>query len=160
MSPLGVPAHKRGDCVGYTKGDRKQFCVRGHDRTLPGAIRGNGTCVECQASRDRSHGKRRKYTRRNAVTLRTENRTYVLQRKYGIDLEFYRYLLEKQNGVCALCGKPETTIRHGKIIGLAVDHDHVTGKVRGLLCRKCNVSLGFFGDDIERLEKAIAYLKS
>jgi hypothetical protein len=59
-----------------------------------------------------------------------------IKRKYGITADQYNQMLEKQKGVCALCEKPQTRIR------LAVDHDHRTGKVRGLLCNWCNRHLG------------------
>ena len=53
-------------------------------------------------------------------------------------------MVEKQNGVCAICGNPETATSHGTIRRLSVDHDHETGEVRGLLCSKCNFALGLF----------------
>jgi hypothetical protein len=67
-----------------------------------------------------------------------------------------------QNGVCAICRKPETYTHHmtKKIANMAVDHCHVTGKIRGLLCHKCNHGLGKFGDDVSLLRKALAYLES
>lgn len=80
-------------------------------------------------------------------------------RRYGITVEEYAELLEKQNGACAICKQPQR-------YKLAVDHDHkcCSGKnacgqcVRGLLCRRCNVALAMFGDDLERLRNAIIYL--
>ncbi len=64
-----------------------------------------------------------------------------------------------QDGVCAICRRPETFITTGQgPCRLSVDHDHKTGKVRGLLCRDCNVGLGNFGDSGERLRNAAAYL--
>ncbi len=83
-----------------------------------------------------------------------------LKRKYGITLQDYEIIHEKQNGECAICNSPETTIEKstGNIRRLAVDHCHVTGKVRGLLCAACNTSLGKFKDSPDILSKAIAYL--
>jgi Recombination endonuclease VII len=68
-------------------------------------------------------------------------------------MEDYRRMLSKQNGACAICKQvfQET---------LAVDHCHTTGKVRGLLCRKCNTGLGNYGDDPGRLREAAAYLEA
>lgn len=84
-----------------------------------------------------------------------------LQRTYGITLNDYNELLEAQNGVCAICGNPETTInkRGNRVQDLAVDHDHTTGKVRGLLCRKCNRILGDANENIAILTMATNYLK-
>ena len=65
-------------------------------------------------------------------------------REYGITIEQYKEMSEKQNGLCAICHKPETQERKGIKYSLAVDHCHRTGKVRGLLCFKCNSAMGSF----------------
>lgn len=72
--------------------------------------------------------------------------------------EMYNQLLEKQKGVCAICQKVE--IIKEKKIRLAVDHNHETNVVRGLLCGKCNRALGLLNDDSELLLKASLYLKN
>lgn len=65
-----------------------------------------------------------------------------------------------QNGVCAICGKPETEkSRKGNVRSLHVDHNHDTGKVRGLLCGKCNRSIGVLGDSVQILRNAVKYLE-
>lgn len=74
-------------------------------------------------------------------------------KKYGLTYKTYLELFEKQNGVCALCGRPPSE----KL--LVVDHDHKTNKVRGLLHRSCNAALGILGDSIEGIEIALSYLK-
>ena len=73
-----------------------------------------------------------------------------LRRRYGLTIEQYKAILAAQNGMCALCKEREA---------VDVDHDHKTGKVRSLLCRTCNLALGFFRDCPDRLRAAIAYLK-
>jgi hypothetical protein len=86
-------------------------------------------------------------------------RKWKLKRKYGIELEWYEALFNAQGGVCAICGKAETEIgSYGPILNLSVDHDHSTGKVRGLLCTQCNRGLGVFRDDPAVLVKAAKYL--
>lgn len=82
-----------------------------------------------------------------------------LQRSFGISLADYQKMFVEQNGVCAICEQPETDTRNGKAKWLAVDHDHVTDAVRGLVCQSCNTGIGKFGDDPERLRKAAAYLE-
>jgi len=78
-----------------------------------------------------------------------------LQSKYGISLVDYDEMLEAQGRGCAICGKtPEAEGRQ-----LAVDHDHETDEIRGLLCSRCNPGLGMFMDDPELLRSAIAYLE-
>ena len=67
-------------------------------------------------------------------------------------------MVKSQLGVCAACGKPETRTRNGIVLGLVVDHNHTTGKVRGLLCQSCNIAIGMTNDDISVLAKIIAYL--
>ena len=81
-----------------------------------------------------------------------------LIRDFNITLEEYNQLLLSQNGVCAICGEPETSTNRGKIKCLSVDHDHETGKIRGLLCQKCNQGLGNFKDSLELIEKTKQYL--
>lgn len=75
-------------------------------------------------------------------------------RRYGMSLAEYDELLLKQEGVCAICKQVDSCGRR-----LSVDHDHVTGKIRGLLCVKCNVAMGNMDDSIDKLESMIKYLR-
>ena len=77
---------------------------------------------------------------------------YWLKQKYGISIEEFDVLYDKQGGVCAVCSK-STEYR------LCVDHRHDTGKIRGLLCRPCNKAIGQLGDTPEGVLKAYGYLK-
>lgn len=80
---------------------------------------------------------------------------YLFRRKYGITAADYFAMLSAQGGNCALCLLPPETKRR-----LAVDHDHITGKVRGLLCTKCNSALERFDSVPEFFQRASAYLNS
>jgi hypothetical protein len=91
-----------------------------------------------------------------------------LRRKFGITLEQYNTLLAEQGGVCAICGEepriystPGGRRRHGRQVRprLVVDHDHVTGKVRGLLCHPCNSGIGNLKDDVATVRAALKYLE-
>ena len=75
---------------------------------------------------------------------------------FGLTMEQYIQMAMAQNNVCAICGQPAS--RDGKDCCLDVDHDHATGKIRGLLCKNCNIGLGNLGDSSERLRKAADYL--
>ena len=75
-------------------------------------------------------------------------------KKHGITAEQYDAMFLRQDGKCAICAV-EMWNAYNR---LSIDHDHQTGRVRGLLCRKCNAGIGCLGDDIELLAAAIAYL--
>lgn len=79
-----------------------------------------------------------------------------LQRYYGITLVEYNTLLDKQGHCCALCGQGEMEDGAGK--RLAVDHNHTTGEIRGLLCSACNRGIGMLKENVAVLRKAIEYL--
>ena len=89
-------------------------------------------------------------------------RSYNLKHNFGITLQEYKRMAKQQRNLCAICGKSETGTngRWGKkTLQLAVDHDHNTGRVRGLLCRRCNQAIGKMDDNPELLDKAAAYLR-
>lgn len=83
---------------------------------------------------------------------RTKNKDKRREQKFGLTPGQYDEMLAEQQGVCAICKQPSPSR------ALAVDHDHQTGAVRGLLCTGCNVGLGNFRDDTELLARAQAYL--
>lgn len=78
--------------------------------------------------------------------------------KFGISLAEYGEMLVAQGGKCAICDQPEMQLRGGNKKSLAVDHDHATGKIRGLLCSDCNTGIGKLKDDRNVLLSAIQYL--
>jgi hypothetical protein len=80
-----------------------------------------------------------------------------LKSRYGITEADYARLYDAQGGVCAICRKPP--IGKSKSKRLHIDHCHTTGRIRGLLCTKCNSALGQFGDSLEGLKRVIAYLR-
>ena len=85
---------------------------------------------------------------------------YKLKIRFGINAEDYRNMATIQDNRCAICGNKETA-KHTtsqKVQRLAVDHCHVSGKVRGLLCQDCNRGLGKFKDNVKLLNNAIEYL--
>jgi len=89
----------------------------------------------------------------NAERCQELRRAHKLKNNFGITVAEYDEILDRQDGVCAICGKVCATGNR-----LAVDHNHETGKIRGLLCRSCNQALGAFLDDPDLLMAAVAYL--
>lgn len=84
----------------------------------------------------------------------------LLMRKFGISRATFNAMLKSQNGGCAICSSALGMVRAGKRLRLSVDHCHLTGAVRGLLCNSCNNGIGRFKDDPELLTKAAAYLQN
>lgn len=82
-------------------------------------------------------------------------RVQVRRRTYGLTDSAYQAMLIEQRGSCAICQTPFEDLPRA----VHIDHCHATGKVRGLLCRTCNLVIGFFKDDTERLLKAAIYLE-
>ena len=108
--------------------------------------RSNGLSVWCRVCR-------RNYTLQNPDQIFNLR----LQGRYGITIGQYELMLKLQNGVCAICGGTQTQKQNGKVTKLSVDHNHVTQKVRGLLCAGCNGGLAFVENKdwwIDRLEQA------
>lgn len=81
-------------------------------------------------------------------------------KKFNLTIEGYELLLAKQNNLCAICNLPERVSARGRkrMLRFAVDHDHKSGKVRGLLCASCNQGIGKFDEDTERMLRAIQYI--
>lgn len=95
--------------------------------------------------------KREKY--RNDAEYRKKTQDANHRWRYGVTKDDKQKLLASQGGVCACCGGVDTTAH-----GWHTDHDHETGKVRGVLCHHCNVMLGQAGDSLDRLLEGIHYL--
>ena len=106
----------------------KQFCKSGHSIALVGRYP-TGTCKACQKQAAKDWIQRNK-TKAQKMMRNSNWRTDGI----NITVEEYDLLYAKQNGYCAICGKHQSQLR----TRLAVDHDHSTGKIRGLLCFSCN----------------------
>lgn len=87
----------------------------------------------------------------------SKKRSETTVKMYGITIHEYEKILEKQGGVCGICGSSDSKT---KGVGrFCIDHDHQTGKIRGLLCSSCNRGIGLLGDSIDNLKNAIEYLR-
>lgn len=88
-----------------------------------------------------------------------QERNRKLKQKFGIDNLEYQRLLEKQKGVCGICFNEQKVLKRNRGF-LSVDHNHKTGKIRGLLCGNCNRAIGLLYDNTKLLKQAIKYLKT
>lgn len=112
-------------------------------------------CRACWREYGREYGRKR----RADPTMRLKMLDAKRKQAYGITTADFKERLLAQNGVCAVCLKPETVKRAGRIRALAVDHDHKTGEIRGLLCNRCNRALGNVQDDPRLLRQMVSYLE-
>ncbi len=141
------------------KDSLKTFCKRGHDVTVPGILVHAGVkrvrrrCKLCCAE------DMKKYRLLAPEKFKARDRQFWLRRKYNLSPEKYAELVCAQKGNCAICQQPETRVNRYGNHNLSVDHNHLTGIVRGLLCNACNIALGLFKDDLNILRSAIKYLK-
>lgn len=92
------------------------------------------------------------------VEAANRKRHHAFKRNYGVTLADVEQMIEAQEGRCAICGHKLNALGDKRGRAPQVDHDHATGRVRGVLCFSCNAGLGQFGDDIPRLQSAILYL--
>lgn len=126
-----------------------------------------GKCKKCRIRKmsimtEEQHYKRLEYSGKYQIEYRKLNkelvsnksRNYNYKKRYNITVEDYYNLLDSQDYKCAICKTSKISRKY-----FDIDHNHITGKVRGLLCNLCNKSLGSFKDSIENLQNAIKYLE-
>lgn len=117
--------------------------------------------IQTREDRKKNPEKYRKWTKEYRDRVGDWRITQDIISYFGLTLEQYNKLFEDHDNLCGICKNPETRKSRtpGKICRLSVDHCHITGKIRGLLCGACNTAIGKFKDDISLMEKAIEYLK-
>lgn len=116
----------------------------------------------CRDSKDGLQGHCKPCCRVYEIQIMTPERKRIkILRKYGITPNQYDQMLIAQGGVCACCGEPETYRAPGsnRTAPLSVDHDHKTGEVRALLCRRCNAAYGNLKEDPKRIRSLLRYAK-
>ena len=106
----------------------------------------SSVCAECRR------------LKRKKVSTDATRREYILQYKYGVTQEWFEDMLHEQGYKCAICSARFSGMEYGHE-SICVDHNHETGKARGLLCRSCNIGLGKFRDSVSSLDNAILYLE-
>lgn len=159
------------DCYRRMHAHYREMAAAKAGRTLrkrKGAPPGKKWCPDCGEFLDLSAFGRNRRTKSGLATyckkcatrrskesrlrVHGDTRHYHLVLRYGIGAHEVDAMVELQGGVCLICSRPLDGKAH-------VDHDHVTGVVRGILCFNCNGGLGQFGDDPARLRAALAYLR-
>jgi hypothetical protein len=119
----------------------------------------NYQCKKCRSKWKKANiNYFRNYSIKNRLKIKIGQQSATLKLKYNLSLEAFNRMLQEQNGVCAICGKPETRICRGSLCSLSVDHNHETGKIRELLCSNCNVMLAKCDESIEWLDKIKNYI--
>lgn len=106
-------------------------------------------CEACRYKRAKEKG----YATYKHKTTR-QQRKHEIKYRYGITEEELGDMYKAQEGKCLICKQHEDTVGT-----LNIDHCHTTGKVRGLLCKRCNMGIGYFKDNVELLRKAAKYLE-
>jgi len=132
--------------IGFQCTSCKNELILNKNFTLSQHKRGRKKCSPCQKKLNAD------YHRRNPKFIREYNLNY----KYGISVKDFNLMLHNQDNKCAICKIDQCEINKN----FCVDHCHSTKKVRGLLCSKCNISIGKFKDDINILKKAVKYLSN
>jgi len=113
-------------------------------------------CAErYQANKERYKKRNEEWRQKNLERVAFNNWTKNIKRYFGITPEDYELIYNNQEGCCAICKKHSSTFR----IRLAVDHDHDTGEVRGLLCDRCNRGIGMLKDSPEICRQAAQYIE-
>lgn len=122
----------------------------------------SASCKECNNKRVRKWKKNNRHQdneickswrRRNPEAAAVITKAAKLKAKYGLSIEDFERMREKQKNECAICTQPLVRGRHTH-----VDHCHTTGVVRGLLCDRCNLGVGYFKDDPNLLHRAARYV--
>lgn len=114
--------------------------------------------MERRLTRVGAEGVRAAQREYNARRSKAQKTSYYLRHRYGIGVEEFHALEESQDHACAICQTKLKDLDDERRIGRRVDHDHVTGRIRGLLCDGCNKGLGHFRDQPDLLREAARYL--
>jgi hypothetical protein len=137
--------------------EERQAYRNAHKKEIAAYRDENGEAIRAYAKA--YHIKHKERIHANAKVYRASHQKEIIirsrQYKYGLSQESFDFLIEKQKQKCAICGK-EGWNGHGP----HVDHDHVTGNVRGILCNNCNSALGMVGEDAKVARKMADYLDS
>jgi hypothetical protein len=139
---------RRGKCKDCRKVIKNNYRLNNMDKHREHSNKYRSNNLEKERERDRIRSKDRK------PIGYEKSRENHLKYRYGITISVYNKLFENQNGCCKICNEHQSNLKSP----LAVDHNHIDNKIRGLLCMKCNTAIGKFNDDITLLQNTINYL--
>jgi len=130
--------------------EQKDIIQFGKYKTNAGKSHYRRICNSCRRSNSQ-----KRYKENPAVRKRMKHtaKAWRAKKTYGISLERYEELVNHKDSVCKICNKNQSNST------LNLDHCHITGRIRGVLCWDCNTALGKFKDDINLLTQAIKYLQ-
>lgn len=129
---------------------KQEFCKRGHLMSTYRVYCKNGDTLCSKCDRQRTY----QYRRDNPEREKLYKRRHKLKKLYGMSINDVEEMIKKQKGSCKICQGTFNTI-----IRPRVDHDHSNGKIRGILCNRCNTGLGLFRDNETFLSRASSYIK-
>lgn len=142
-----------------------RYCLHCNNHKVEGSFAKHAWCRDCT----KAYNRQRKIQDRdklNAQKLQWQSanpkkrHAGQMKSKFGLQVGEYDKMLAAQNGVCAICKLPEEVpSRWGTIKSLAVDHSHITGEVRSLLCQKCNQALGLMREDFDAVLSLAKYIQ-
>lgn len=143
---------EKAAAVGKAYREKNREAVLERERAYRQSARGRETQRAWrEANSEKVKASKRAERQRNKDT----RRDYDFRQKYGITLADYDRMFAEQDGLCAICFQPPTGGRR-----MAVDHNHETGKVRGLLCLRCNLAIGNLRDDPMVIASAFSYVEA
>jgi len=148
---------------GYNRNRPRAVCsVCGKLKPIVSLLKGHCDACYRNARETQSPGYKKARHERHKISQAANGKAWRRKKQlkaYGLTDADYRAMVEAQASRCAICEQPERIVRNGELEPLCVDHDHQTGRVRGLLCRTCNSALGKFKDSPEMLRRALAYME-
>lgn len=111
-------------------------------------------CKDCRKKELNNWTERKKKNPGMYTQMKRRQRLKVIEKKLGVTEEMYNAMFKKQQGKCFICDRHQSELKRT----LAVDHCHITNKIRGLLCGNCNTALGLVKENKQILKKMVSYL--
>ena len=154
-----MPKKKQLNCGICGLEKRSMFLKSGKEKLVCDKCRKEKSSLWQKENKERVNEKNRIWSENNYEKKYSNSKNSKLLKEYGITLEEYNKMSDAQNHCCKICEKQETKMLGKTKWKLSVDHCHATGKIRGLLCAKCNVGLAKFEENEQHFLNAIKYLK-